>query len=190
VTLATDTVLLPGNFAAAPAAPAPTQAAAAPTVPPPTQVAAAPTRTPVPAANAGAPQPATPTPASAAPSRGEVLLVYDSHSLALINNSGQAVDLSELVLSRGAILLPTTRWQGAWMTAPLSAFPAHDCLQVWAFSDPSEPAKPATCNYLRSGITITAEQRFWTEGSFDVFWQDTHLTSCQAQAGQCAVDLP
>jgi hypothetical protein len=39
-------------------------------------------------------------------------------------------------------------------------------------------------------INVAPEQRFWTQGSFDVLWQNTLLVSCQAGAGQCAVDLP
>ena len=131
----------------------------------------------------------TPTPE---PPRPELLIVYDSRSLAVINNSRHTLDLSDVALRGNGVTLPVSWWQAVrGVTLPLYTFPAGDCVQVWSQQESSAPRKPAECNAVRSGRSFFASsQRFWLEGSFEVLLGDEVVATCQAGARRCEVDLP
>lgn len=130
----------------------------------------------------------TPTPEPAA--LPDVLVIYDSRSLTLVNVSEKALDFSRLALAQGSLRLAVTSWQGQWLTVPLTAFPAQDCLQVWSWAESVALNPPSKCRIQRSVITLAADRLFWTKGSFEVHQGDTLLATCPAGSGECAVDLP
>jgi uncharacterized protein YkwD len=206
VRLNTDVVLLPGVQISAPAptstplaSPTSTQA---PTALPPT--APSPRTTPIPTATlqAGSPAVSTPvatpttpvatptTPPSPTTAPQDIVLVYDNHSLALVNTSGRALDLTSLVLVQGTTTLPVTSWATAFLNVPLTAFPARDCLQVWSWAEPSPLKPPAACRIQRAVLNLAPDRLFWTKADFQVRWKDTTLGTCHVGAGQCGFALP
>jgi hypothetical protein len=92
-------------------------------------------------------------------------------------------------LAGGETRLPITRWDTEWLDVPLSAFPAEDCLQVWAY-DAYDPGSPAGCRYVRSSVYVPPDELFWRNGDFEVYWQGDPLTTCAVGAGRCEIDLP
>lgn len=174
VEMNTDRVLLPATFVQAVPTPVPT-------IPP---VAAA---TPVPAATrqaASAPSP-TPAPAPTVARTDDVLLVYDSRTLALINISGRALDVSMFALVQGSSRFEAMSWSTPWLNAPLNAFPAQDCLQLWSWNESSTLPAPAPCRTQRSVVNLAPDRLFWTKGDFEVYWSDRLVTTCRAADGQC-----
>jgi uncharacterized protein YkwD len=123
------------------------------------------------------------------PGEAEVALIYDDQSLSVLNVSGAALDLTGLALAGGETRLPITRWDTEWLDVPLSAFPAEDCLQVWAY-DAYDPGPPAGCRYVRSSVYVAPDELFWRNGDFEVYWQGDPLTTCAVGAGRCEIDLP
>jgi uncharacterized protein YkwD len=199
IRLDTDVVLLPGVQISAPT-PTPTPLALptstqAPTALPPT--APPPGTTPVPTATLQAGVPAVSTPVATpttAPSPTtppqDIVLVYDNHSLALVNTSGRALDLTSLVLVQGSTTLAVTSWATAFLNVPLTAFPARDCLQVWAWTEPSSLNPPSICRIQRAVLNLAPDRLFWTKADFQVRWKDTTLGTCHVGAGQCGFALP
>lgn len=207
VTVRSDYVVLPDTLnavaalvapdaqVAEPASAGPVSASVAPTASATSApvVAAVPTRPPAPAGAASAPSP-TPTAApSATPvpsSVPDVLLMYDSRSLAVINVSGAPLDISGLVLVHGDGRLPLTAWNTPWLSGSLTAIAAGDCVQAWGWNESGELAKPGQCRIQRGVITIDPNERFWTSAAFDVLLGGTRLATCAAGAGECSVMLP
>jgi len=130
-----------------------------------------------------------PAPASA-PAQQDVLLVYHSRALAVINTASHPLDLSGLELVQGATALPITRWQTPWLSGSLLAFPARDCLQVWSWNEPNELPKPNDCQTVRGIINVAPDQLFWARGDFEARWEGNTLARCLAEAGRCGFALP
>lgn len=131
----------------------------------------------------------TPTEPPALPA-SNVLVIYDSLSLNVLNNSSGPLDLSGLSLVKGNIVLTASQWESPWLNVPLNAFPAQDCLRVWAWNETVEPPAPPNCRYQRSVVYVDPEHLFWTDGQFEVRWQGAVVATCDAQTKQCAVSLP
>lgn len=196
VDLKTSVVVLPSGSAIAAA---PTPVPAQPTVPPaaPTTVvsAAQPTTVAVQTANPSPVAPLvaatnTPQPQAipATPSGPiDIALVYTRSSLTLVNASSQPVNLTGLTLTGQAGSLTTERWQRV-ASFPIEAFPPGQCLQV--IRSGTSDAAPSTCKQVRSIVTLTPERVFWVQGSFTVQKDSTMLATCDAAAGQCAINLP
>jgi len=123
-----------------------------------------------------------------APGAG-LTLIYDQRSLAVINTSGDRIDLRKLALVGGPITLPGSLWDTPWLDVAIYHFPAEDCVQVWAWNEPN-PGPPAECRFMRAAIYVAPTERFWREGAFDVMWQNTKAAVCEAAAGRCVVKLP
>jgi hypothetical protein len=196
VRLDTDIVLLPGvqlPAVTSTPSPAPTRTPTATTLPP-TAPSAATTRVPSATLPAGAPSVstavATPTVAVSPTAKQDILLVYDSHSLALVNTSGHTLDLTSLVLVQGSTTLAVTSWATAFLNVPLTAFPARDCLQVWAWTEPSALNPPSICRIQRAVLNLAPDRLFWTKADFQVRSGDTTLGTCHVGAGQCGFALP
>jgi uncharacterized protein YkwD len=185
VTFTRDLVLLPPN------APVPTTAPPAVVVQASTATPApSPTATVTPTGSSGA-SISTPTPVAAASGGAEdIAIIYDSRSLAILNTSGAARDLSRLDMVSGTTTFPITRWQSQWLAAPLNAFPANDCLQTWSWDEQEDVPKPSGCRNQRGVTLLAPEARFWLTGSFTVQWDGIVVATCLAEAGRCAVDLP
>jgi len=121
---------------------------------------------------------------------GALLVVYDQRSLALVNASGSALNVSQIVLAQGSETLPVAAWNTPWLAAPLDALPAQDCLQVWSWDEPAEIGPPDGCRYQRGVINVGPDERFWTGGGFEVRQGNTVLATCPGGLGRCAVALP
>lgn len=191
VDLSADRVLLPHTLAlfdgAAVASAPPT---ATPVPPSATRVPAATAET-ASTAVAAVPTPTfVPSPTLPPVTEPDVQVVYDDRSLAVINVSGDAADLSSLSLRHPDGELAITAWQNQWLAASLNAFPAGDCLQVWGWNESSDPAKPQDCGTQRGIITINPDRLFWSFTTFTVYWHDQPLTACEVGAGECAFALP
>ncbi len=200
VNTTTDAVLLPGSISTASLAPTltPTPApSATPTrapsaIPSPTKAVAQAT----PVANAGGavtatpPPSTTPKPSATTAAKPAITLIYDAHSLAIVNTSGKALDLTPLVLVQGDHRVPATTWNTPWLSGSLSAFPAGDCLQEWSWSEPSTLNPPSACRIQRGVINVAPDRLFWTSGDFDVEWNGAVLQTCAGGTGQCAITLP
>lgn len=205
VTVREDYVLLPDTLdtvaalvapqapVAAPLSAGPATATPVASATPAPVVAVVPTRTP---ASAGTASVSSPTPtaapsATAVPSsEPDVLLVYDSRSLAVINVTGAPLDISRLVLVHTNGRLPLTAWNTSWLSGSLMAIAARDCVQVWGWNEPGELAKPGQCRIQRGVITIDPNQRFWVSTDFSVLLGGTQLATCTIGVGECAVTLP
>lgn len=194
VDMRNDTVLLPGTLnqaaqlaavAAVPHQLAPSVATSTP-VPSPT-----PTRSPANSEPASASNVATaiPSPTPEPVSTPDVLLVYNSRSLAAVNVSGASLDVTGLVLTHDGGELAFTSWNTQWLSGSLTALAAPDCLQVWSWDDSEQP-KPSQCRTQRGVITISPSRLFWTTTDFEVYRGSTLLATCAPGAGECEVALP
>ncbi|WP_119065404.1 CAP domain-containing protein [Aggregatilinea lenta] len=186
VMLARDTVML-------------TPGVAVPTTAPPAAMVESNTATPAPTATAtpsAAALPSvsipTPTPGTSTTTDGaeDIAIIYDSRSLAILNTSGAARDLSRLELAAGTTTFPITRWQSEFLAAPLDAFPADDCLQTWSWNEQEDVPKPPDCDNQRGVRLVAPEARFWLTQEFAVRWDGIVVATCPAGAGRCPVDLP
>lgn len=171
VNMNTDVAWLPSNLALAAGSTAPT---------PPTATAAA---------TAAAAATSTPTAIAAGGGTPNVALVYTNRWLAVLNISAGLLDLSRLELVGSGRSLPLRYWDTPWLTAPLTAFPAGDCLQVWAWDQPEQPTPPG-CRLVRSAIYVPPDGLFWAQGDFEVRLDGALLATCSAAAGRCEVAVP
>lgn len=141
----------------------------------------------------GATLPATTTPpaATTVPGEPELLLIYDAGVpvFTLKNQSGGPLDLTPLSFSGAGVTVPATIWNTEFLATPLNSFKAGGCLQMWQFGLPQQAA-PAECGDSRQGWISEETGFFWTQGTFDVLYGGARVATCEASAGQCAVDLP
>lgn len=124
----------------------------------------------------------------AAPITRELRLLYDSSSLAVLNNSGQHLNLFGLSMTDGTTTLDMTAWRTGASTASLGAFPTGGCLQVWEYGFPRQP-KPPGCDVRHSWITVPPGDGFWVN-TFEVYYKGQLLATCEADAGECVFELP
>jgi uncharacterized protein YkwD len=171
---------------------------AAPPQPTPTPSPTATSPAPVPVNNPGIiptltpikptdlPPSATPVP-TAAPN---LLLLYHSRSMVLVNLSRNPLDISDLVLTDGTNRLPVTAWNTPYLSGSLEALPAGDCVQGWSFSEASMLNQPSNCRYRRSVINLSGNQLFWTRADFQLLNGMNIVGQCTAAAARCEVILP
>jgi len=119
----------------------------------------------------------------------DVLVIYDARSLALINVSGRALDLTALKIVGADETLPANRWQTPWLSGSLAVFASGDCLQAWAWTETGDLPLPAGCRYRRGVINVAPEARFWAEGDFSLQMGNTALVTCRVGGGTCAATL-
>ncbi len=92
------------------------------------------------------------------------------------------VDLSGIVLVSERGQLPLTRFDNGFLTAPLTAFPALDCLQVWSASVNQVLPRPAQCGVRHSWVVVTEPAAFWVD--VDMF----RVERDGAIIGRCSVN--
>lgn len=161
--------------------PTPTQIAGLPGVPTatPVQVTSTPSLTPVPPTPSLTPSPAAP----------DILLIYDSRSLTLLNVSEQRIDISQVVIAGSGRTLAATRWKQV-APVPLDRFAPGSCMEVWAWTEPQDLPQPAACHTRVAFIYIAPETRFWANADFTVMQGSSVLATCAKAPGTCAVTLP
>ncbi len=125
---------------------------------------------------------------SASSSGADLRLIYDAVSFALVNISGGALNLSGLGFSGPAGTLNISAWDNGFLSAPLSAFPATDCLQVWDVNTELQPA-PAVCDTRHAWIAVNDSGDFWRD-TFSVSQNGTVLSTCSSGAEDCEIWLP
>jgi uncharacterized protein YkwD len=209
VDLQRDWVLLPDTLALEPSTAAPAVAAAASVTPVPT-ITPAPTlpaasATPVPAGSTAVPTPtasaasATPTLAAPTPTATlmptpttsavpDIRLIYDDHSLTLLNVSDQRIDISGVAITGGGTTLAATRWSAV---APvlLDDFAVGGCLQVWSWDEPVDLPQPSACMNRYSYIYTAPGTLFWTQGNFSITQDGAVIATCKNGAGTCDAAL-
>ncbi|NDJ75438.1 MAG: CAP domain-containing protein [Chloroflexi bacterium] len=130
---------------------------------------------------AGDPPPPPPGP--------EITIVYTARTLTVLNNSGEPVDLSGIMLESADGGLAASRWQ-SFSGVALSSYPSGHCLQVYGWNETGDVPLPSGCNYLDSVINIDPARRFWRSNAFEVRLGDTVLARCAVGGGECTVRLP
>lgn len=91
----------------------------------------------------------------------DVRLFITPETVTLQNVAGVSVDLSGLRFESAAAAFDAARWDTEFLTAPLTAFPDGDCLQVWGLETADIlPAAPA-CQNRHGWVLVGAAQAFW-----------------------------
>lgn len=120
----------------------------------------------------------------------DLTLIYSLDSFGIVNTSRLSLDMTGLVFESDNGVFVATRWQTDFLTSPLSAIPAGDCLQVWGVNEQLQ-SKPATCGTRHGWIAVASESQFWRNVSqFRVRYGAEYLGACDAQAGQCRLNFP
>lgn len=125
-----------------------------------------------------------------APGTEDLLLIYDAGTpvFTLQNVSGQPLNLTPLSFLGGSVAVPSSVW-AEYTSSPLNSFKARGCLMLWAFNIPDQPSPPE-CGDARQGWVSNNSVIFWTQGTFDVLYNNAVVASCQTAAGRCTVNLP
>jgi Tol biopolymer transport system component len=144
-----------------------------------------PTEAPKPTAISDSP----PAPATY-PGAEDLLLIYDANVpvFTLINTAETNVNLAPLSFTGAGITFAATAW-GQYVASPVDNFIAGGCLQLWKFGL-EEQTPPPECGTMRQGWIADQISIFWTQGTFDVYYNAVYLTTCDVAAGWCVIDLP
>lgn len=170
VDLTRDVIWLPAMIPTITPTPSPT-ATFTPTLTPTPRITATPTVTP------------TPTPAPGP----ELLLLYDSESLTMINAERYTVDLTGLELV-GANMTLSAFW---WPDFRAFAFESHTCVQAYSAAVSQRPKRPDECRLVTvERGRLRPDERFWLNADFEVRQYGKVIGMCKAEAGRCEVDLP
>jgi len=82
-------------------------------------------------------------------------------------------------------------WDNGFLSRPLSAFPAGDCLQAWLFGIETTPAKPTECNVRHAYLAVGDARQFWRNTDrFTVSQEGIVLATCEVSDRICVFDLP
>jgi hypothetical protein len=120
----------------------------------------------------------------------DIRLVIQPESFALINLSGESLDISSLAFESDSGFFEASAWQIPAMTASLSAFPTEGCLQLWGVGSLVQ-SKPADCPVRHAWIAVTGDGDFWKDVSFfTVLRGGVVLTNCETRLEYCDFNLP
>ena len=89
------------------------------------------------------------------------MLLYDSQSFAVLNNTESAANVAEVVFVGAQTSFAVARWDTQWLSGSLTALGANDCLETWSWDIKSTLSKPSACRQRRGVITIASNQLFW-----------------------------
>lgn len=128
--------------------------------------------------------------AGSATGEQDLLLIYDAGVpvFTLQNTAGQNVNLEPLTFVGGGVTVPASIWTD-YTYSPLNDFKAIGCLMLWPFGVPDQPT-PDECGDARQGWISNNAYIFWTQGSFEVLYNNVSLGVCQTDLGRCTIDLP
>lgn len=124
---------------------------------------------------------------AASPAAVDVLIVYDTLALSVINATSGRIDISRLVLRGSGRTLQISQ-MGQFSPFSMSDFPSGYCVQAAATT--SAPTVPSGCRQRASYINIASDRRFWLQADFTVEQDGQVLATCVLNAGTCSVDLP
>lgn len=129
----------------------------------------------------------TPTPTESRPP--DVRLLYDTQSFALLNISGEVLNLANVTFESSSGTMSALRWDTEFLSQPLSGFTDQDCLQVWPVGITQRP-KPEGCRYRHAWVMISEEEVFWLgTDAFFVLNRGERVGVCEVTAGVCEVNL-
>jgi hypothetical protein len=118
----------------------------------------------------------------------DVRLVYSPDSFTLLNISGVGLDLTGLGFSSGSGTLNVSEWDTEYLSRPLYAFPAGDCLQAWPLTLSEWPEKLSQCNLRHAWVAVNDAHVFWSDTDyFTVSRSGVVLETCSVIAGQCEI---
>lgn len=127
-----------------------------------------------------------PEPPSATIQPADLRLTYDAQSLTLVNVSGRPLNLRGLRFNSSSGEMLVERWDTAFLSQPLEAFSAGDCLQVWGLEMTDLIAKPLDCQIRHAWIAVGDSYDFWREAdAFTVSLGDVTLTRCLTSRDTC-----
>ncbi|MEM6284699.1 MAG: hypothetical protein AAF787_21095, partial [Chloroflexota bacterium] len=122
-----------------------------------------------------------------APAGGSLLVIHDARSLTLVNTSSGPINISGLTVGNDTLRIEGLAWEAAAVGLSASALPPNECLRIRTFFDRDAFTLPAECGFVRSVVSIPAEQMFWMQGAFEIRNGDTVLQSCAAAEPRCTV---
>ena len=109
----------------------------------------------------------------------------DDLQLTLKNITGRPLYLEGLTFESPSGFFDGTRWDTEYLTAPLDAFPADDCLQIWSINT-EQLSIPAVCEVRHAWATVNDDGLFWiTAEWFDVYLFGERVTRCFTVDGVC-----
>jgi len=117
-----------------------------------------------------------------------VRLEYDENYLTLVNNSGAFVDLYGMTLSNGSYSYSVLTWEVPADEINIGALPPNHCLQLAGFNSPGINFLEG-CSFVRSYVTISEDNFFWIDGTFDVLIDGEVIATCGATANICEFEL-
>lgn len=121
----------------------------------------------------------------------DLLLIYDTVSFSVVNTSGADIDLTGLGFASASGVVNISEWDTQFLSRPLNAFPANDCLQAWSIFDEEWSVRPSECNVRHAWIAVNEAQMFWTNtDAFSVSRGGAVLATCYTSQGRCEVNLP
>ncbi|MEL6406412.1 MAG: CAP domain-containing protein [Chloroflexota bacterium] len=115
-----------------------------------------------------------------------VNLVYDDRYITLLNQSGTIVDLFGLEFRKGDYAFASQSWEVPADEVNISALRPTHCLQIGGFTVSNTVLTLDGCGFVRSLVTISEDNFFWIEGTFDVVVDDEVIITCEADAGLCS----
>jgi|GEM_PF-6614661 len=134
----------------------------------------------------GATTDATPVP----PPSGVVLrLIYDETSISIINVSGQAIDVSDVIfLTNDGISLDMAFMLGFSGVFP-GNYPPDGCLHVWTWQQVEELPPHPSCTRRVGVFTTDPYNEFWTrEDGFMIDWGEGRA-SCAGGSAVCDISF-
>ncbi len=143
-------------------------------------------------ASGAAAQTTTPVPPSATPyplPPPNILLIYNSTSLALINTAATALNLTGMSFMRAGGII---KYNATSLATTLA--PGH-CLQWWVGTVTKTPDKPPECAARDRYARLSKDTTYFWVGSYahEPFRPQLNLrvlTICDTVAGRCAFNLP
>ncbi len=133
----------------------------------------------------------TPVPPTATPAPFyEVTLLYSPESFSILNTAGRALYIDGLFFESGSGSLSVSRWDNGFLSAPLTAFPAQGCLQVWGLDAVNVLDPPGGCRVRHGWIAVNDVGTFWRNAQvFTVYRFDEQVMVCTVSLGRCTFNL-
>lgn len=118
-----------------------------------------------------------------------VRLEYDDTYFTLINPSVGVIDLYGMTLSDGDFTYSAVTWEVPADEINIGALPENHCLQLSGFTVNSGINFLPQCTFVRSFVTISEDNFFWIEGTFDVLIEGQVIATCHADDNQCEFEI-
>lgn len=117
-----------------------------------------------------------------------IRLVYSDVYFTLHNATGNDADVFDMRFANGDNSFSAFAWEAPMADLNISALPNNHCLQLGGFVSSTEVNPLTECSWIRSFVTISDGDFFWTSGEFDVFYQDERIATCSAEVSICEIE--